>query len=650
MKYLAFSSILSILAKDAAVVSAGEKLTPAGQPDYPAHVTAVNYTDIEGTLLQGFLADRHDDEQHNMEKTPAVIILHDADGPDLYEQQRATIIANDLGYIGFAADIFGLLTEKPDPDAGWSERSGFVGQFTGNATLFSLRIQAAINYVSSLDEVDSSKIAIMGYCLGGTGVVHYLNNHHKFDLGNHIQAAIGVHPTLQEWPSPDDSSGHIPALFLTGGSDFLTGPAAMARLEGDMKTGTAGMDTPWESIRYANIGHAFSNWMSEGSYDERADARSWHSALTFLKQEFGERDYATESLPPGPVFQVDTVKYADAMDGDYPLTGYASIPAYMSAPKLPVVVIIPHKMVKGQGADVYEKQRATEVADMGYIGFVADVYSHDLEETSAEDLEAMYHEDIEKYISRVTAAVEHVKSITEVDPTQIAVIGFGFGGSGALYYGMSEKVDAAVKAIASFHGELAHVADSVAVESTPGDSAAAWPTGGGAASWPTDGGGDSASWNNTDGGDSSASWNNTEGGDSASWNGRAMEEDGMANMTQPQILIQSGVEDDDMEAVIALEQAMIAMNMDYELTRFSDTHEEFTIWSDETGTYNPRASIRSFDQLATVLDEVFVVTPGPAPEGGTGPSPSPTPNSSVSAGLARGMLGLAIAAMTLSLL
>ena len=56
MKYLAFSSVLSLLAKDVAVVSAGKKLTPAGSPDYPAHAVAVNYTEAEGTLLQGFLA------------------------------------------------------------------------------------------------------------------------------------------------------------------------------------------------------------------------------------------------------------------------------------------------------------------------------------------------------------------------------------------------------------------------------------------------------------------------------------------------------------------------------------------------------------------------------------------------------------------
>lgn len=180
-----------------------------------------NYTDSEGVLLQGFLSKPSNDEQNQY---PAVIILHDQDGPDAYEQQRATLVAQELGYIGFAADIYGFGVELPEDDGTWGgPRAEFIQSYLGNATLISTRIQAAVDYIQSLEYVDSTKVALIGYCFGGTGVVHYLNTRGSDST---VAGACGVHPSLMgDWGGPSGSI-HVPALFLTGGSDFLTGPEA----------------------------------------------------------------------------------------------------------------------------------------------------------------------------------------------------------------------------------------------------------------------------------------------------------------------------------------------------------------------------------------------------------------------------------------
>lgn len=110
-----------------------------------------------------------------------------------------------------------MLIEKGGP------RAEFVGQYTSNATLFSTRIQAAVDYMKSLDYVDNSKIVLIGYCLGGTGIVHYLYT--RGDESD-VAGACGVHPSLfGDWGKPVGTI-NIPALFLTGGNDFLTGPSA----------------------------------------------------------------------------------------------------------------------------------------------------------------------------------------------------------------------------------------------------------------------------------------------------------------------------------------------------------------------------------------------------------------------------------------
>ena len=54
-------------------------LTPAGSKETPINAIATNYTDDDGTTLQGFLS--LPTNVSNNTKLPAVIVLHDSDGP-----------------------------------------------------------------------------------------------------------------------------------------------------------------------------------------------------------------------------------------------------------------------------------------------------------------------------------------------------------------------------------------------------------------------------------------------------------------------------------------------------------------------------------------------------------------------------------------
>ena len=330
-----------------------------------------------------------------------------------------------------------------------------------------------------------------------------------------IVGAIGVHPSLSEWPRPEGEID-IPSLFLTGGSDFLTGPQAMAKLETDLLKSTVA----WETIRYAKIVHAFSNWFKDG-YNARADARSWHSTLTFLDEAFG-LDSEWESLPQA---DVTAINYADGADGDYQLKGYVSMPKNSGDEELlPAVIILPHEMNGSTGPNEFEQQVATQIANnLGYIGFVGDIYSIDLLDTGASELlDDVYHANTTKFISRVRAAVDYVKIMDGVDPDNLAVVGFGFGGAGALYYAMSlDDLDTSVKAIISVDGELDEVANSnlIAANSSSMSNTSesvAWGGGSDGGTW---GGTGTGTGTGTDGNNewaqdetfSSSSWNSTTG-------------------------------------------------------------------------------------------------------------------------------------------
>eukprot|EP00804_Cyclotella_cryptica_P000083 CCRYP_013727-RA/>CCRYP_013727-RA protein AED:0.11 eAED:0.11 QI:202/1/1/1/0.72/0.75/12/3044/689 len=621
---------------------ASTALTASGGPSYPVEVEPHNYTDSEGFLLQGFLSRPNEDNVEQTSKLPAVIIVHDRDGPDTYEQQRATLIANELGYVGFAADIFGYGVVLPDDGQGWDGARGeFVQQFSSNATLFATRIQAAVDYVRGLEYVDEAKVAMVGYCFGGTGVVHYLNTR-----GNTTDVAgvCAVHPSLfGDWGGPVVDSIDIPALFLTGGSDFLTGPEAMATLEKDMSEKTNGVNssnsTPWETVRYAKINHAFSNWFSE-NYDERADSRSWESFIGFTSDVFG---MGTEGQPSSGVEpSVTTVNYTDGMDGDYPLIGYLALPND-NEELSPVIVILPSKM-DSDGPDKYEQQRATQFVsgeDAKYVAFVADIYSHDVKDTIADELEGLHYSNVTKFMSRVSAAIDYAKSIEGVDPNNVALLGFGFGGSGALMYGMrmAGEIDHAVKTIVSFHGEIGKIINVTMdilglSEDSTSASSGGWGSGGSGNSWGNGGGSGSWSSSGSSGGGSTSSSSGTSSGSAGNaanknWAERSL----TSNSSNPQILIQSGVVGDDMNDVIKLEEMLIAIGANYELSRFSGASADFTNWN--STSYDSRAAARSFNQVQSVLREVFtdegnssVSAPADETESFGAPSPVPIDESS----------------------
>lgn len=385
-------------------------------------------------------------------------------------------------------------------------------------------------------------------------------------------------------------------------------------------------DAPWETVRYSNINHAFSNWFSEENYDENADVRSWDSFVRFTLEVFGEE---AESAAPVEANVAPANDYKDANDGDYPLTGFAAFPN--SAEKdVPVVIILPNTMDEN-GPGEYEKQRATQIAqDYNYIAFVADIYSYDSKDMSRQDLEEIYYSNTTKFMSRVIAAIDYAKSIWTADPDNLALIGFGFGGSGALMYGMGVggETDQGMKAIACFHSQVARVLNVTAgMLAAPAEtdysswsengSSNSWGSGensgndswnldnaSSASSWGSNGSGESASWGSTEGGEASFSSSNVTSSNSSSgqaplypWGSRSM----MGKKIP--MLVQSGVKGDKMSDIISLEKVLIGVGADYELSRFSDAQGDFTNWN--SSTYDPRATARSFDQLESMLFSAF---------------------------------------------
>ncbi|KAG7373156.1 dienelactone hydrolase [Nitzschia inconspicua] len=403
--------------------SAAGQVTPPTEPK----TEAVEYSH-EGDALLGHLSIPEGDGTF-----PAIIIIPDWDGVNEMEQIRATMVTEQWNMVGFAADIYGADKQTVEDIA---ERSELANTFRSNATLFAERIQAAIDLIKAHEKVNPDQVGLFGYCFGGTGILQYGM------LGyDDVEAMVSFHGGLTSIPEPNAT--FVPKVLILSGGDDDTSTQIM-----DMEVTLDAAGAPWEITRYSGIEHAFTVW-SDGRYNEWADMRSWESAGHFILEAFGIIEFT--SAQPEEEISVTPVTYMG--DDGQELTGHLAMPGAEWQRPLPAVVVFPD----WDGVNEYEQERAYALAQKGYVAFAADIYGSDKQfiEDFGQRVEEVtkYRSDPDLYVSRMQNAIDQVKELTDdVDPDEIAIIGYCFGGSGVILYSLSNTTDAKVSV--PFHGSF----------------------------------------------------------------------------------------------------------------------------------------------------------------------------------------------------
>lgn len=133
-------------------------------------------------------------------------------------------------------------------------------------------------------------------------------------------------------------------------------------------------------------------------------------------------------------------------DGAQKLNGLVSDNA---GDKLPGVLVLPAWM----GIDDEARMAAKDLAKQGYRVFIADIYGEGHVPTSAMEARTIatrYKTDFAAYQHRIALALEELKKVG-ADPGRIGVIGYCFGGTGALE---AARAQFPVKGVVSIHGGL----------------------------------------------------------------------------------------------------------------------------------------------------------------------------------------------------
>ena len=152
------------------------------------------------------------------------------------------------------------------------------------------------------------------------------------------------------------------------------------------------------------------------------------------------------------MFGAVVLKPVSYSEGDQQLEGWIAFDD-ASKDKKPGVVVV-HDWY---GVGDYVKARATQLAEMGYVAFVADIYGKGQtpkDDKQAAELATKFRSGDRKQLrARIRAAVDVFKKAEQVDASRIAAIGYCFGGSTVLELARSGADD--VLGVVSFHGGLA---------------------------------------------------------------------------------------------------------------------------------------------------------------------------------------------------
>ena len=225
------------------------------------------------TVLEGYLAY----DTSGPAKKPGILVVHEWNGINPHTRQAAEKLAA-WGYVAFAPDIYGKGVRPATPDLAKAESS----KYGGNRPLLRARVQAGLDELRKQPNVDSARIAAIGFCFGGMTDLELARS------GADVKGVATFHGILAT-PTPEDAKNvKAKVLVLHGADDPFVPDAQVKAFEDEMRAG--GVD--WVLVKYSKTVHAFTN-PAHGTdpgkpvaYNPTSDRRSWEALKAFLDELF----------------------------------------------------------------------------------------------------------------------------------------------------------------------------------------------------------------------------------------------------------------------------------------------------------------------------------------------------------------------------
>jgi dienelactone hydrolase len=236
------------------------------------HTQTVVY-EVNGIRHEGYLAVDRDIPR----KRPGVLVAHEAMGLSDHAREKANRLAK-LGYVAFAVDYIG---------GGRSLAGDKVMEFLGALMADPLRIRAlgraGLEVLKAQPEVDTARVAAIGYCFGGTLALELARG------GEDLAAVVGFHSGLSTARPEDASAIRGSVLVCIGADDPYVPPEQRTAFESEMRGG----NVDWRLYVYGGVVHSFTNEQASAAgspalaYHAATDARTWRAMLDLFEERLG---------------------------------------------------------------------------------------------------------------------------------------------------------------------------------------------------------------------------------------------------------------------------------------------------------------------------------------------------------------------------
>jgi dienelactone hydrolase len=233
-----------------------------------------------GVKLEGYLS--YDDEKVKPgAKAAAVLVIPEWWGLTDYPKGRAEQLAK-LGYVAFAADMYGAGVVTDDP----KKAGELAGQFYGKP-LMAERAQAGLDQLLASGLVDATRVAAIGYCFGGSTVQELAY------AGAPLAGVVSFHGGLHAAPAGAAARTKARLLICHGAVDPFISKEEVDKFLKSMDDGKF----DYQFVSYAGAVHAFTNPKADAiakaagipiAYHPAADKRSWGHMKQFLKEVLSE--------------------------------------------------------------------------------------------------------------------------------------------------------------------------------------------------------------------------------------------------------------------------------------------------------------------------------------------------------------------------
>lgn len=228
-----------------------------------------------GTVLRGEMALPAAAGKH-----PAVLVMHNAYGLSDHMRQVVNRLA-ELGYIALATDMYGDGIFHTD----LRKAGASIGPLMKSPELLRARTVGWYETLAALPNVDSSRIAAIGYCFGGQCVLELARS------GADIKAAVSYHGLLTTpMPAqPGAIKGEV--AIYTGAQDPYAPPEHVNGVRAEMIAAGA----KYQITEFGEAGHAFTDPNAAVAaragiaYHALSDAISWAGTVALLEATIGVR-------------------------------------------------------------------------------------------------------------------------------------------------------------------------------------------------------------------------------------------------------------------------------------------------------------------------------------------------------------------------